>query len=164
MVYNMYRSWYSWYMYTIASNVIEYEIRTRWGMSVSLDRAMSLAEASANKHLCSMQLYVNIVHFSRAHVSRLKTCSTWTLGSAYNWWLQNCKLGMGKWNCCACESARSYEGRLNVDLAHFIFRFMIAALGATFIWVNRFTQPNACANQCIQNMEISFFITPHNLR
>ena len=30
---------------------------------VSIDFAMPLADESANKHLCSMQLYVNIVHF-----------------------------------------------------------------------------------------------------
>ena len=32
-------------------------------LSVSLHHTMSLADDSANKHLSSMQLYVNIVHF-----------------------------------------------------------------------------------------------------
>ena len=42
--------------------MIDYEDCTRGGTSVSLDRAMSLADDSANKVLCSIQLYVNIVH------------------------------------------------------------------------------------------------------
>ena len=43
--------------------VIECENRTRWGTNESLDLAMSLADESANKHSCSMQLYVNKVNF-----------------------------------------------------------------------------------------------------
>ena len=65
MVYKMYRSWYSCYICTIASYVIECENLTRQGTGVSLDLAMSLTDESANKHLCTMQLYVNIVHFSK---------------------------------------------------------------------------------------------------
>ena len=33
---------------------------------------MSLADESANKHLCSMQLYVNIVHFLKLMQAVLK--------------------------------------------------------------------------------------------
>ena len=42
---------------------MEHENRTRWDTSVSLDLAMSLADESANKPLCSLQLYVQIVNF-----------------------------------------------------------------------------------------------------
>ena len=59
----MYRAWYSWHVCTLASSVIEYEIRTRCGTIESIDRAMSLADESAKKPLCSRQLYVIIVHF-----------------------------------------------------------------------------------------------------
>ena len=33
---------------------------------------MSLADESANKHLCSMQLYVNVVHFLNLMLAVLK--------------------------------------------------------------------------------------------
>jgi len=86
---------------------------------------LSLADASANEHSRSVQLYVNIVNFFKADASSLKTCSTWTVNSAYDWWLQNCKLGnawawvykiamIGYTWLFVYESLRSYQGRMNV--------------------------------------------------
>ena len=63
MVYKLHRSWYSWHIRTIASNAIEYDFRARLGTRVSRDRAISLADVSANKHLRSVQLYANMAHF-----------------------------------------------------------------------------------------------------
>ena len=63
--------------------------------------------------------------FIKAHASSLKTCSTWKLNSAYDWWLQNCKLGnewiwvnrnamIGYTWLLVYESPRRYQGRMNV--------------------------------------------------
>ena len=94
MMYKLYYSRYSWYICTIAINMIQYEIRSRRGTSVPRDRATWLAGVSANKHRCTMQLHVNVVHFLKLMWGTRRKRSAWTLVSAYDCWLQNCKLGM----------------------------------------------------------------------
>ena len=62
--------------------------------------------------------------FFKAQTSSLETCSTWTLNSANDWWLQNCKLGkewvwenkivlIGYTWIFVYESPRRYQGRMN---------------------------------------------------
>ena len=120
MAYKMYRFWYSCYISTITSYVIEYESRTRWGTSISLDLFMSLVDESANKNLFSMQLYVNIVHFSKLVQAVLKhvPLERWiqlmiggfkTVSLA---WVNKIAMIGYTWPS-VYESARRYEGRLN---------------------------------------------------
>ena len=137
-VYKLYHAWYSWYICTIASNVIEYEILTRRGTSVERDPAILLPDVSANKHLHNMQLYVNIVHFLNLIRGSSKYCSTLTLDSAYDWWLHNCKVAVvNKTAVIGCtwlfvyQRARSYVGRLNAASAsdHWTLQMRLASLG-----------------------------------
>ena len=62
----------------------------------------------------------------KAHASSLIKCSTWTLNSAYDWWLQNCKLGnewalvnkiaiIGFTRLFVYESPRRYQERMNAN-------------------------------------------------
>ena len=81
---------------------------------------MSLAEESANKHLCSMQLYVNIVHFLKLMRVVLKhvPLERWiqlmiggfkTVNLA---WVNKIAMIGYTW-LFVYESLRRYEGRMN---------------------------------------------------
>ena len=88
-----------------------------------IDVAMSLAEGSANKHLCSMQFYVNKVHFLKL-LRVVLNMFYLKLNSANDWWLQSCKLGnewawvnkidmIGYIWLFVYENPRTYQGRMN---------------------------------------------------
>ena len=90
--------------------------------SAPRDCSILLADVSANTHLRSLQLHVNIVQFLILMGRDRKKCSTSKLDSAYDWLLQNCKLGMGKKNTVIGYSwlfvnrrEHSYKERMHVS-------------------------------------------------
>ena len=85
-----------------------------------LDRAMSLADESANKHLCSMQLCVNIVHFLKLMRVVLKQVplERWILLMIGGFkpvslvWVNKVAMIGYTW-LFVYDSLRRYEGRIN---------------------------------------------------